>query len=87
MIYSHYLRISKVTAIKSHENLLKDAFPVLLDRDKQLLTWIEFFKWYQYFLFLFYLKMPYILIFCIISILVLNLSNTIEDGLLFTLPW
>ena len=87
MIYSHYLRISKVTAIKSHENLLKDAFPVLLDRDKQLLTWIEFFKWYQYFLFLFYLKMPYILIFCIISILVLNLSNTIQDGLLFTLPW
>ena len=62
MIYSHYLRVSKVTAIKSHENLLKDACPVLLDRDKQLLTWIEFFKWYQYFLFLFYLKMPYILI-------------------------
>ena len=87
MIYSHYLRISKVTAIKSHENLLKDACPVLLDRDKQLLTWIAFFKWYQYFLFLFYLKMPYILIFCIISILVLNLSNTIQDGLLFTLPW
>lgn len=44
MIYSHYLTVSKATAIESHENLLKDANPVPLDRDKQLLSWIEFFK-------------------------------------------